>query len=135
MTPRPPWLRAPSPTPADPSPAGIPAATRSMVLARAGHRCESCGTSILGTPYSLHHRRPKGMGGTRAATVHSLVNLLALCGSGTTGCHGLVHLHPTAARDAGYLVHQGASPARVAVLVHDGRRVLLTAVGTYIEEA
>ncbi|WP_018501893.1 HNH endonuclease [Parafrankia discariae] len=133
---RPPWLpvtvtAAPSARPTD----EIPADTRRLVLARAGGRCESCAGDLDISRYSLHHRRPKGMGGSRATDLHSPTNLLVLCGRGADGCHGDVHGHPVAARDAGMLVRRAADPARVSVLIHGTRRVLLTAEGSYAEEA
>ena len=48
-----------------------------------GTCCIVCGR--YGT--NRHHEPPKGLGGERAW--HG--SLLALCGSGTTGCHGLRH--------------------------------------------
>ncbi len=136
MTGRPPWLAA-IPVPADSARTadGPSEETRALVLARAEDRCESCGTSLLGKPYSLHHRRPRGMGGTRAADAHSPVNLVALCGRGNhDGCHGLVHQHPAAALAGGLLVRRSADPARVRLVLHDGRAVLLTPAATYVEE-
>ncbi|MCK9921626.1 HNH endonuclease [Frankia sp. AgPm24] len=110
----------------------VPESTRVLVLARAGHHCESCGASLVGRPYSLHHRRPKGMGGTRAELAHSPANLVALCGLGNnSGCHGLVHQHPTAAQSGGFVVRRAADPTRIPVALHDGRLVLLTAAGGY----
>ncbi|KLL11558.1 HNH endonuclease [Protofrankia coriariae] len=114
---------------------GVPDDVRALVLARAGHRCESCGWYLLGRPYSVHHRRPRGMGGTRDQVAHSPINLLVLCGrDNATGCHGLVHRNPDSAYDVGLLVRRGADPARVAITLPDGRRVLLGADGTYIPE-
>lgn len=135
--PRPPWLpvtatAAPSARPND----EIPADTRRLVLARANGRCESCAGDLDISRYSLHHRRPKGMGGSRVADLHSPANLLVLCGRGNAdGCHGDVHGHPIAARDAGMLVRRAADPARVPVLIHGTRLVLLAIDGTYAEEA
>lgn len=37
---------------------------------------------------NLHHLVPRGLGGDDTAD-----NLVPLCGSGTTGCHGLVEIH------------------------------------------
>ncbi|MCK9928781.1 HNH endonuclease [Frankia sp. Mgl5] len=132
---RAPWLpvtdTAPTSTTDDPPPA-----IRVLVLERAGGQCESCGDELIISRRSLHHRRPKGMGGSREVTRHSPVNLLVLCGrDNTDGCHGDVHGYPTAARDAGLLVRRAADPARVPVLIHGKRLVLLTAEGTYAEEA
>ncbi len=49
-----------------------------------GAWCVSCGR-----PYeSLHHILPRSQGGDDL-----VVNLAPLCGSGTTGCHGLLETH------------------------------------------
>lgn len=40
---------------------------------------------LCGNPASLHHIYPKGQGGDDVES-----NLVALCGSGTTGHHGLI---------------------------------------------
>ena len=63
-------------------------ATRAKVLRRAGGYCERCGHYIANTPASVHHRRPRGMGGAKTPDIHSAANQVLLCGSGTTGCHG-----------------------------------------------
>lgn len=44
------------------------------------------------------------MGGTRSAWINEPPNLLLLCGSGTTGCHGWVESHRDDARRDGFLV-------------------------------
>ena len=70
---------------------------RQTVYARAGWRCERC----LQLPIDhLHHRRPKGMGGSDIEWVESPANLVALCRS----CHDWVHTHPREARAAGWLI-------------------------------
>jgi len=70
--------------------------------------CEICGT-----PYAnnAHHRRGQGQGGP-----NTLSNLMLLCGSGTTGCHGYVTSHPAAAVRNGWTI-QGTEeePWQVAV--------------------
>lgn len=54
-------------------------------------RCAVCGA----TATNSHHEPPVGMGGRNARfTLHGTElrpALIALCGSGTTGCHGMVH--------------------------------------------
>jgi len=40
---------------------------------------------LCGEPGTLHHIYPKGQGGDDVEE-----NLIGLCGSGTTGCHGLI---------------------------------------------
>lgn len=75
----------------------IPAPIRAAVLERDGG-CLRCG-GPLGLYYSLHHR--KGRGGQAP---HSMANIVALCGSGTTGCHGWVHARPEESYRTGWLV-------------------------------
>lgn len=56
-----------------------------------GARCAVCGRPAT----NAHHEPPVGMGGGRARLALNGVAmrpaLIALCGSGTTGCHGKVH--------------------------------------------
>ncbi|WP_077597848.1 hypothetical protein [Olsenella urininfantis] len=56
-----------------------------------GARCAVCGAPATNS----HHEPQVGMGGGRASLPlagHGLrPALIALCGSGTTGCHGMVH--------------------------------------------
>ena len=100
-------------------------ATRQLVLERDGYRCVSCRSSIYGhgQGFSIHHRMPRGMGGTRNPEVNLPANLLLLCGSGTTGCHGWLESHREKAKEWGYLIRRGtASPAFEPVLTADGWR-------------
>ena len=50
-----------------------------------GVACRVCSASPLAAHMTLHHLVSKSLGGDDVAA-----NLVALCGSGTTGCHGLV---------------------------------------------
>lgn len=50
------------------------------------------------------------MGGTRRPDANSPQNLLALCGSGTTGCHGWVESHRKDSYEAGYLLYDLDDP-------------------------
>ena len=72
---------------------------------------------VRGWDWSLQHRRPRGMGGTRLAEINSPANLLLLCGSATTGCHGYVERERAAALHAGWLVPSSSDPTRDAVLI------------------
>ena len=112
---------------------GPDAATRAIVLARSDGYCERCGLAVRGgtgwvREHSFHHRRPRGMGGSRAADTNSPANLLLLCGTATTGCHRQVEANRHRALDQGLLVPQGHDPATVPVatrlgwilLDHDG---------------
>lgn len=95
--------------------------TRQLVLERDLHQCVRCG-KYLGPldDYSIHHRRPRGMGGSRDPETDQPANLLTLCGSGTTGCHGAVEAHRIIAGNDGYLLPQGTRPADRPVLTHRG---------------
>lgn len=107
----------------------IPKGVRSDVLERDDFTCQRCKISILGRAYSLHHRK-----GRRGEDSHSRANLVVLCGSGSTGCHGHVHGHPNEAYSSGFMIHRLGfdDPADVPLvdiaghgflLTHDGRTV------------
>ena len=116
-------------------PSGPDNSTVAAVLERSGYRCEACGKLVgdqRGTDYSIHHRRARGMGGTRWFGCNLPSNLLVLCGSGTTGCHGYVEAHRFHAANAGWLVSRYKDPADTPVEVQ-GRIVRLTNQCTYAE--
>ena len=56
-------------------------------------------------PINRHHRKMRSQGGT-----DHLINVIFCCGSGTTGCHGYIHLHPEYAYEKGWLVHSWDHP-------------------------
>ena len=109
----------------DPSPA-----LRALVLGRDRHSCVRCGKGITGRPYSLHHRKRRSQGGRNAPG-----NLLTLCGSGTTGCHGWVHANIAESQASGWLLLSTQHPGAESVLYvsehGSGMRVWLTESGTY----
>lgn len=79
--------------------------TRLHVINRSGGACEKCGRTT--TTGSVHHRRPRGMGGTKHPAANDPANLLVLCGSGVTGCHGWVETHRDDAYARGLLLRTG----------------------------
>ncbi|MBC9819455.1 HNH endonuclease [Nocardia farcinica] len=79
---------------------------RRIVDTRCGGRCERCGQP----GYTIHHRRKRSQGGTWDAS-----NLLALCGSGTTACHGWVEANPRAAHMLGFWLRHGEQSATTPV--------------------
>lgn len=97
----------------------MPAETAELVRARAGGRCERCGARDSRF-MSLHHRKPRGMGGSRDPRINSPANLLLLCGSGTTGCHGWVESNRAEARDLGLLVYRAQDPVQIPVQLRYG---------------
>lgn len=109
----------------------IPRKIRHLVYDRAEQRCERCGAAGSWT-YSVHHRRPRGMGGSKNAATNSPSNLVLLCGSGTSGCHGEVESDRWMAVQDGLIVPQHADPATTPVLLARGWTVL-TDDGCYID--
>lgn len=97
-------------------------AQRRAVIERDGGRCVCCGKQVAdpdtGEPwlqYSLQHRQARGMGGTKRAEVNDWSNLIVMCGTGTTGCHGKAEHDPRWAAAMGYRVSSWEDPAEVPV--------------------
>lgn len=63
-----------------------------------------------GRDWSLHHRLPRGMGGTKTSSAIDADYLLVVCGSGTTGCHGWLESHRAEAYRLGYLLRHTTPP-------------------------
>jgi len=97
----------------------IPAAMRADVLDRDENRCAKC-SRYFADGLNLHHRQLRSRGGKNV-----LSNLISLCGSGTTGCHGWAHAHITEATNLGLIVASWADPAETPVRTWHGL-VLLT---------
>lgn len=70
------------------------------------------------------------MGGTRRESTNDPSNLLIVCGSGTTGCHGWIEGNRADAKAAGLLVSQWDDPAAVPYVDLAGNRWMLTTHGT-----
>jgi 5-methylcytosine-specific restriction protein A len=107
---------------------GFPPEVKATIRSRAQNLCEICGqhTSDL----TAHHRRLKGMGGTRrpeSQAVSAGIWVFALD-------HHRIHAHPQHSYEMGWLVKQSADPALIAVLRRE-RWVLLQDDGSFIEEA
>jgi hypothetical protein len=104
---------------------------RMSVMVRAAFRCERCGVSIQSIPMSIHHRRPRAMGGTTRPETNYPSNLMALCGSGTSGCHGYLESHRSEAMDYGFIVPQYEQPNNVPVKTYMNGWVLLNDDGSF----
>jgi hypothetical protein len=98
--------------------------TRIQVFARALYRCERCDGSIS-QGASVHHRLPRQMGGSRNAELNKPANLILLCGSGVTGCHGWVESNRDKAREKGYLLFRIDSASEVPFLDLNDRAWLI----------
>lgn len=95
-----------------------------LVDRRDNWRCVRCGKPLGSTWMNRHHRR---MRSHRWPGLHEASNLILLCGSGDSGCHGDVHGRATAeAYEKGWLVHAWQDhPEMVPVLTRQHGWVLL----------
>ncbi|ORL34997.1 HNH endonuclease [Prescottella equi] len=101
-----------------------------MVLMRSGGNCEvMAGPSCLLSAHQIHHRRPRGMGGTRRASTNAPSALLHVCWP----CHGHIEANREKALKNGWLVSQGDEPVEQSVLWR-GRPVLLDDNGGRAEQ-
>lgn len=107
----------------------VPAEVRQLVLERDGYRCARCDRDLHGVPMSVHHRHPRGMGGTRDNRSSDPRNLVSLCGSGTTGCHGWIESHRDQARATGWLL-RSLDEIDAPLITPLGTRITLAADGT-----
>ncbi len=101
-----------------PASTGFDAATVDAILERDGWSCVRGGSALWGErgrDWSIQHRRARGIGGTDRPDTNAPQNGIALCGSGTTGCHGWVEAHPIEAEAAGWRVPQGGDPLKFPV--------------------
>lgn len=98
--------------------------TRQLVFERDGYRCVFCGG--VGQ-LEVHHRRPRGIGGSLRPDTNQPQNLVSL----HPMCHQSVESCRESAREVGLLVPQGVDPATVPLRLARGRWVLLTPAGTY----
>ncbi|AHH20767.1 hypothetical protein NONO_c59910 [Nocardia nova SH22a] len=77
-----------------------------MVRARASGRCERCAGPVP-PDTDVHHRIPRGMGGSRNdSRINLPSNLVVLC----SDCHRWIESYRTEAYVDGWLVHRTAEP-------------------------
>jgi hypothetical protein len=122
-----------------------------LLTIRSGAKCEIRSPECLAARWdghlaalssrdtSIHHRRPRGMGGTRRADVHSLAALINACGDGVRGCHGYVEAHAAWAEPRGFKVtNHGGDDGDILtrpIVLYSGRRVLLDPLAPYYQPA
>jgi hypothetical protein len=108
---------------------GFPQRVKDQIDDRSHGWCEVCGEYRVA---EHHHRRPRGMGGSRLDTTNVASNGLGVCG----GCHRLIEHNRTVAKLHGWLVPQGTDPA-LRWVSYRGQRVLLDDDGgiEYLEAA
>ena len=103
-------------------------AVRRQVIARDLSKCQYCGRHVRVENgwYSLQHRRARGMGGTRSEVANLPANLLLVCGTGTTECHGLIEAQPIQAAARGFRIAAGADPTKIPYMDEQGAEWYLT---------
>jgi 5-methylcytosine-specific restriction protein A len=97
---------------------GFPKKVRDLVIARANGTCERCG--FAAPAYQIHHRRPRGAGGSKAVDTNCASNALCVCIS----CHSAIEANRVESSQFGWLVRQGQSPGAARVFCR-GAWVLL----------
>jgi len=107
--------------------------TRRLVTLRDHQQCVVCGRHLEGIRASIHHRKMRSHASPEEK--HTAANLICVCGSGTTGCHGEIHSHPAWAYDMGYLVRMGGHPTEVPVKTFREGWIRLNNDGSYQEVA
>lgn len=90
--------------------AGFSPAVKRLIIDRDNGLC--CRCDRLGT--DIHHRRPRGMGGTRRPDTDQPPNGVLLCRT----CHVWVEANRADATAEGWLVGQSTDPATVPVWRH-----------------
>lgn len=101
---------------------GFSKQTRALVYQRARGVCEQCGNTQPAMQY--HHRRPRGMGGSKAADTNGAANCVLVCDK----CHRFIESYRHEFMAKGWLVPQRQSPAETPLWRH-GAWVLLDNYG------
>jgi hypothetical protein len=87
--------------------------TCNLVDERDGYCCVRCGKSLYSAlTFSRHHRR---MRSHAFPGLHDPGNVIDVCGTGSTGCHGYIHAHPAESYAKGWLVRGTADTLSVDV--------------------
>lgn len=85
-------------------------ATVELVRWRDRDRCRRCGAA----GEQIHHRRPRGAGGTKDPAINATGNLVLVCQE----CHLWIETHRTDAMAQGWLVSRyGPGPASIPITV------------------
>ena len=93
--------------------------TRHLIQDRAKHRCELCGTAIREAG-QIHHRKPRGMGGTKDLESRSAANGLYV----HLKCHAKIESERWKAYQNDWLVRQYDASEKTPVLMWDGWKTL-----------
>ena len=102
-------------------------AVRRLILEREGMRCAACRDSVTSGWFSIQHRHARGMGGTADPAANLPANLVLLCGSAVTGCHGLAESRDPDMHARGFWLYSWEDPAAVPVILAGERGSGVTA--------
>lgn len=91
--------------------------TRRLIRERAQDRCELCGTPVQDA--QIHHRRPRGMGGTKNPESRSAANGMYV----HLRCHQRIELNRADALRKGWLILQSGDLSQ-PIRLHHGWAVL-----------
>ncbi len=97
---------------------------QNLIKNRSKEKCEICGSIAL--YYQIHHRRPRGMGGSKDKVVGTAANGIWV----HPHCHVQIESQRDDAREKGWLVPQSLNPAEVPFKKYNGW-VMLHEDGTY----
>lgn len=107
-----------APKPRRPRDTGPSRKVRDVVKQRANHRCERCG---LCPGQVIHHRDPRGSGGSSRPEINLPSNLVFIC----SACHeDIERSHRLKAIGDGWLVQDRFVPAEVRIRLHYGWHLL-----------
>lgn len=105
----------------------VPKRVRDDLWNRSGGLCEKCGVDPAEV---AHHRRPRGMGGSRDAVTNTLANLLHV----SNLCHLQIESNRADSLEKGWLVLQGQDPRVIPVCYRDyDRPQILNVDGTFCD--
>lgn len=90
--------------------------TKTIIEVRSCGRCERCGATLDANGGAVHHRRPRGSGGSMEAALAAASNGLRLCGR----CHDEVERDRSSAYTFGWLVRSRSVPSERPVRLWDG---------------
>ena len=86
--------------------------TRQGVIDRDQRRCRRCSAPMA----QIHHRRPRGMGGSRRdEAINAPSNLVCLCAP----CHRWIEAHPAESFEDGWRVRRSHDPRAIPLVVGD----------------
>jgi 5-methylcytosine-specific restriction protein A len=97
---------------------------RALIVARSKGVCDICGTRP--TSYQIHHRRPRGMGGSLQSMVGGAANGLLL----HPNCHEGVERNRKRAYERGWLLRNDQVPSLAPVRLWSGWWLLQDDGGT-----